>query len=229
MGKLAYRTLRENITDAIRMKIVGQELKPGDHIVEAELANEFGISRGPIREALRQLEIEGLIEYTRNIGCSVKQITIQDSYEIYFMRTGYETMSVKLVGGKIPGDTLDRMEDILDKMKNLDVEHYDEVFAYDNGFHGELVKMANMPRLYQAWSQLNYGNVISGYREDLDRNYVVSRQYTIHKELVDACHTGNTDSICRVISEHYMKTIRHLLKEQGISEEEAGFCMDFLL
>ncbi|MCD8084682.1 MAG: GntR family transcriptional regulator, partial [Clostridiales bacterium] len=81
MGRLSYRTLRENIADIIRMKIINQELKPGDHIVEAELANEFGISRGPIREALRQLENEGLIEYTRNVGCSVKQITIQDSYE----------------------------------------------------------------------------------------------------------------------------------------------------
>ncbi|MCC8066413.1 MAG: FCD domain-containing protein, partial [Clostridiales bacterium] len=166
---------------------------------------------------------------TRNVGCSVKQITIQDSYEIYFMRTGYEAMSVRLVGGKIPGDTLERMEDILDKMKNLDVEHYDEVFLNDNEFHGELVKMVNMPRLYQAWCQLNYGSVISGYSENLDKKYVISRQYILHKELVDICRTGNTDSICRAISEHYMKTIRHLLKEQGISEEEAGFCLDFLL
>ncbi|MCD8223572.1 MAG: GntR family transcriptional regulator [Clostridiales bacterium] len=228
MGRLEYRTLRENIADVIRMKIVNQELKPGDHIVEAELANEFGISRGPIREALRQLENEGLIEYKRNVGCSVKQITIQDSYEIYLMRIGYETMSVRLVGGKIPGDTLKRMEDILDKMKNLDAEHYDKVFAHDNEFHGELVKMVNMPRLYQAWCTLNYGSVISGYAENIDKKYVVSRQYILHKELVDACRTGDTKSICRAISEHYMKTIRHLLKEQGISEEEAGFCMDFL-
>ncbi len=229
MGKLAYRTLRENIADAIRMKIINKELKPGDHIVEAELANEFGISRGPIREALRQLENEGLIEYTRNIGCSVKQITIQDSYEIYFMRIGYETMSVRLAGGKTPRDTLERMEDILDKMKNLDVEHYDDVFAYDNEFHGELVKMVNMPRLYQAWCLLNYGSVLSGYAEEIDKKQVVSRQYILHKDLMDACRTGNTERICRAISEHYMKTIRHLLKEQGISEEEAGFCLDSLL
>ncbi|MCD8150008.1 MAG: GntR family transcriptional regulator [Clostridiales bacterium] len=229
MGRLEYRTLRENIADAIRMKIINKELKPGDRIVEAELANEFGISRGPVREALRQLENEGLIEYTRNIGCSVKQITIQDSYEIYFMRIGYETMAVKLVGGKIPDETLVRMEVTLDKMKNLDVEHYDDVFVHDNEFHGELVKMVNMPRLYQAWCLLNYGSVISGYAEDLDKKRVVSRQYILHKELLDACRTGNTGRICRAISEHYMKTIRHLLKEQGITEEEAGFCMDFLL
>ncbi|MCD8197422.1 MAG: GntR family transcriptional regulator [Lachnospiraceae bacterium] len=229
MGRLEYRTLRENIADAIRMKIINKELKPGDRIVEAELANEFGISRGPVREALRQLENEGLIEYTRNIGCSVKQITIQDSYEIYFMRIGYETMAVKLVGGKISDETLARMEATLDKMKNLDVEHYDDVFVHDNEFHGELVKMVNMPRLYQAWCLLNYGSVISGYAEDLDKKRVVSRQYILHKELMDACRTGNTERICRAISEHYMKTIKHLLKEQGITGEEAGFCMDFLL
>ena len=56
MGKLDYRTLRENVADEIRMKILNGDMKPGDKIIEQELASEFGISRGPVREALRQLE-----------------------------------------------------------------------------------------------------------------------------------------------------------------------------
>ena len=59
-----FRTLRENVVEAIRDKIINQELKPGERIVEMELAEEFKTSRGPVREALRQLEHEGLIEYT---------------------------------------------------------------------------------------------------------------------------------------------------------------------
>ena len=62
MGKLDYRTLRENVADEIRMKILNGDMKPGDKIIEQELASEFGISRGPVREALRQLEQDGLIE-----------------------------------------------------------------------------------------------------------------------------------------------------------------------
>ena len=63
MGKLDYRTLRENVADEIRMKILNGDMKPGDKIIEQELASEFGISRGPVREALRQLEQEGMVEY----------------------------------------------------------------------------------------------------------------------------------------------------------------------
>ena len=65
VGKLDYRTLRENVADEIRMKILNGDMKPGDKIIEQELASEFGISRGPVREALRQLEQEGMVEYSR--------------------------------------------------------------------------------------------------------------------------------------------------------------------
>ena len=71
-------------------------MKPGDKIIEQELASEFGISRGPVREALRQLEQEGMVEYSRNVGCSVKHIGMDDVYEIYYMRANYEMMAVRL-------------------------------------------------------------------------------------------------------------------------------------
>ena len=96
MGKLDYRTLRENVADEIRMKILNGDMKPGDKIIEQELASEFGISRGPVREALRQLEQEGMVEYSRNVGCSVKHIGMDDVYEIYYMRANYEMMAVRL-------------------------------------------------------------------------------------------------------------------------------------
>ena len=83
MAELIYRTLRENIADIIRKRIIYQELEPGQKIVEQDLAKEFKTSRAPIREALRQLENEELIEYVRNAGCSVKEITLEESFEIY--------------------------------------------------------------------------------------------------------------------------------------------------
>ena len=66
MGKLTYQTLRENVVDVIRMKIFNHELAPGMRIIEQDISDELGVSRGPIREALRQLEQEGLVEYVRN-------------------------------------------------------------------------------------------------------------------------------------------------------------------
>ena len=124
MGALLYQTLRESIVDAIRSKIFNHEIKSGQRIVELELAKEFHTSRGPIREALRQLENEGIIVYTRNVGCSVKELSFQDSYEVYLLRTNYEVISVRFCR-EIPEDTMQRLEEILDRMKNLTAEEFD--------------------------------------------------------------------------------------------------------
>lgn len=128
MTELGYKTLRESIVDIIRKRIINRELQPGQKIVEQELAKEFQTSRAPIREALRELENEGLVEYVRNAGCSVKEITFEESFEIYLMRANYEIMAVRLLGGKIPEETLQEMEKILERMKNLDVDEYDQLF-----------------------------------------------------------------------------------------------------
>ena len=90
MGEFAFQTLRESITSAIRSKILTGELQPGVKLAEQKLAEEFGSSRAPIREALRQLEQEGMVEYSRNVGCSVRRVKPEDAYEIYLLRGNLE-------------------------------------------------------------------------------------------------------------------------------------------
>lgn len=229
MAELGYRTLRENIVDIIRKRIIRREFEPGKKIVEQELAKEFKTSRAPIREALRQLENEGLVEYVRNAGCSVKEISLEESFEIYLMRANYEIMAVRLLQGNIPQETIDQMEIVLEKMKNVDEDHYDQLFLYDNEFHSHLIKMTEMQTLYKAWKSLNYGNIVTGYNLTSDKEAVIERQYPIHKEVLNACKSRKKDDICRALSDHYMRTIRRLLKEQGKTEKDTKFSLDFLV
>lgn len=151
MSELLYKTLRESVVNAIRAKIMNHQIRPGERIVELELAQEFHTSRGPIREALRQLEIEGIVEYTRNVGCSVRNFSVKDSYEVYLLRTNYEIVSIRLLNGKVPEDTIRNMENILEHMKSIPVNEFDRVFEYDNQFHEQLVLMSKLPRLEKAW------------------------------------------------------------------------------
>lgn len=229
MTELGYRTLRESIVDIIRKRIINRELQPGQKIVEQELAKEFKTSRAPIREALRELENEGLIEYVRNAGCSVKEITFEESFEIYLMRANYEIMAVRLMGGNIPEETIQEMEVVLEQMKNLSVDEYEQLFSYDNKFHGCLIKMTGMQSLYKAWKNLNYGNIVTGYNLTSDKKAVIARQYPIHKEVLDACKSRKKEDICRALSNHYMRTIHRLLKEQGMTEADTKFSLDFLI
>ena len=163
MSELLYKTLRESVVNAIRAKIMNHQIRPGERIVELELAQEFHTSRGPIREALRQLESEGIVEYTRNVGCSVRNFSVKDSYEVYLLRTNYEIVSIRLLNGKVPEDTIRNMENILEHMKSIPVNEFDRVFEYDNQFHEQLVLMSKLPRLEKAWKELYYSNLLAGY------------------------------------------------------------------
>ena len=80
--KFSVKTLRVEAADYIRSKILEGNMEPGDRVNEFELSEEMGISRGPIREALRQLEQEGLVTYVPNKGCSVAKLTVEDMYEM---------------------------------------------------------------------------------------------------------------------------------------------------
>ena len=213
MGKLTYQTLRENVVDVIRMKIFNHELAPGMRIIEQDISDELGVSRGPIREALRQLEQEGLVEYVRNVGCSVKNITLEDIYEIYLLRATYE---------------IAEMDAALESMKDLKETDYNKSIACDNMLHEAIIRSTGLPRLIKGWTDLNYGNAINYYAGNPDSRAMIERQYPIHKELVDVCRTGNTEEICRAISNHYMKTIRRRLKEQGMPEDHFKFSIDVI-
>lgn len=213
MGKLDYRTLRENVADEIRMKILNGDMKPGDKIVEQELASEFGISRGPVREALRQLEQEGMVEYSRNVGCSVRHIGMDDIYEIYYMRANYEMMAVRLHNGPFPKESLEKMEHILEQMKMLRKEEYRKVFELDNEFHEVILDLVSFKRLKKAWEDLNYGNIVTGYNMEVDSEQVIKRQYLIHEKLLNTCKTGSPAQVEQAIADHYLGGVEKLIKK----------------
>lgn len=214
MGKLAFKTLRENVSEEIRLKILNQELTPGMRIIEQELSDELGVSRGPIREALRQLEQEGMVEYTRNVGCSVREITIQDVYETYLLRSNYEMIAVRLYEAQFTDEEIARMEEALELMKNLTIENYSDVVSYGCMLHAVIIEKAGLARLTKAWLDLEYGEILSCNAGFVDKQSVIERQYPIHRDLVDVCKTRDVDAVCQAISDHYMVTVKRLKNEE---------------
>ena len=217
MSKLRYQTLRENVAKVIREKILNKELKPGMRIIEQNLSDELEVSRGPIREALRQLEQEGVVEYTRNVGCSVKEITIKDLYEIYLLRSTYEILAVKLCGGQFEQEDIERMEEVLEHMKEL--KNYEEVVMCDNVLHSIFVEKGDFQRIKKVWSDLDYGSIDSCYITGFDEQKTVERQYEFHKKLVEACKTRDVEIICEELRNHYMNSVRYFMEAEGLPED----------
>lgn len=205
MREFNFRTLRENITSAIRQQILDGELEPGSKLVEQQLAAEFGSSRGPIREALRQLEQEGLVEYSRNVGCSVKSITIDDAYEIYLLRATLEIAALREYDCQFPADDLAAMRGIMDRMLRITPGDLAAIVELDKCYHRIIVQRAHLPRLLQLWDDLNYGSLIAGAKSGPYHDDLATRQHVIHTELYEVLERRDTEAACKAIYDHYMK------------------------
>ena len=125
MPKLNYKTLRQEVVDEIRQRILTGDFQAGERIKENEMAQQLGVSRGPVREALRQLEQEGLVQYERNVGCSVAQVSGQDVYEICLLRATLEILAARLLQkGKSVQQALQQMQDCVGQMEQEDCDFY---------------------------------------------------------------------------------------------------------
>ena len=203
MGEFAFQTLRESITSAIRSKILTGELQPGAKLAEQRLAEEFGSSRAPIREALRQLEQEGMVEYSRNVGCSVRRVKPEDAYEIYLLRANLEMTALRYFDCKFPEEDLRTLRGILEDMRSVRPGDLSQIVENDNRFHAVIVQRAGLPRLLKFWDDLNYGNLLVGASSGSNHEVLAQRQNGIHTKLYETLASGDTEAACRAVYAHY--------------------------
>jgi DNA-binding GntR family transcriptional regulator len=96
--------LREQVTDILRADVVSATLEPGERLVEAALCSRFGVSRPVVREALRQLAAEGLVESVPNQGTVVTQLTLEDAQDLYEVRALLEGLAGELFARRATGE-----------------------------------------------------------------------------------------------------------------------------
>ena len=210
MGEFAFQTLRESITSAIRSKILTGELQPGAKLAEQKLAEEFGSSRAPIREALRQLEQEGMVEYSRNVGCSVRKVLPEDAYEIYLLRSNLEMTALRYFDCEFTEEDLRTLRGILEDMRNVRQGDLAQIVENDNRFHAVIVQRAGLPRLLRFWNDLNYGDLIIEVNGGSNHETLAQRQNGIHAKLLEVLQSGDTEAACRAIYAHYMEPMERM-------------------
>lgn len=110
-------SLRGKIFSILRQQILDGKYLPGDNLIETKLAEELGVSRTPIREAIRQLELEGLVISIPNKGVIVKGITEKDIEDIYTIRMVLEGLAAKWAAEKISDDELEKLKNIFELME----------------------------------------------------------------------------------------------------------------
>lgn len=143
-----HLTLREKILETIRDAIMTGALKPGEKVAEPDLAERFGISRTPIREAFRQLESEGYLTVIPRKGAVVTSFSPRDVEEFYAIKSILEGYAARRACEKLTEKELDRLRSVNEKLRHLaddgDIRHF---FRVHSDFHELFLKAADNEKL----------------------------------------------------------------------------------
>lgn len=214
IGKISYKTLREKVVIYVKSKILKGEIKQGSKINENELAKELGISRGPVREALRQIEQEGLVTYLPNKGCSVTTLTPEDMTEMYLIRSSLEALAVKICNGRYSKGSIRIMENAIKEIEHAaQSDDLVGIIKWDQEFHKAIVKESGKKRLLNLWSTTDGANVATFYTMYNARYICMEILGNNHKILLEAIKTGNVSIICEGIHYHYICVPEYLISK----------------
>ena len=150
-----YLPLRDVVFNTLRRAILKGELKPGERLMEITLADQLGVSRTPIREAIRKLELEGLVVMAPRKGAKVASITERDLNDVLEVRKGMEVLAISLACKRITGEELEKLETIEQSFQKLiESGNLTELAEMDVKFHDTIYQATNNQRLVQLLNNL---------------------------------------------------------------------------
>ena len=208
----SYQPLREVVCESIRDAIRKGILKPGERIMEIQLAEELGVSRTPVREAIRKLELEGYVVMMPRRGTYVANMSIRDISEIFEIRTALESLSNGLAAERITPEELEHLQRLLVMISSyIETKDMDKIVETDIEFHDLLYHAARNSRLV---------GIISNLRDQLTRFRTLSMSYpgrleaTLdeHRMIVEAIAQGDSRAAKKAAEKHMENSEKTLLK-----------------
>lgn len=151
----AYLPLRDVVFNTLREAILKGDLKPGERLMELQLASKLGVSRTPIREAIRMLEQEGLAVTTPRKGAEVAKMTLKDMEDVLEIRDALDELAVRIACQKITDEQLKQLEDVKELFeKNTQTNNVKNIAEADVSFHDVIYEATGNPKLVTLLNNL---------------------------------------------------------------------------
>lgn len=199
------RPIREIVFMELKKAIFDGRIKEGEHLVENTIAEKMEVSRTPVREAIRQLEAEGLVLNIPRRGAIVKGITLQDAEEIYDIREVLEGLVARLACRYRTQEDIDKLKDILVLMKEaIEKKDYNAYLELHKDYNNTILKSSNSKKLQSMMKKI-YENLIvlrsiSLYTED--RRSLALEE---HRQIVEAIEKKDEIAAEEMTREHVKK------------------------
>ena len=199
------QVFREEIRNTIREAIFAGELKPGDRIIETYWAKEMGVSQGPVREAIRDLEALGLVETVPFKGSRVRSLTEKDIEDNYSVRICLESKSIRDAINTLSDEDLDillrKLEGVLGEMGACAAQGDLRRFTdSDTAFHRAIIESTGNPVLLKLWEQCNMRNwfVVSGLTDVAS----LKKLQAGHQRIFRAIRARNAEDAAVTLEQH---------------------------
>lgn len=220
----ASRGLSVDIAQRLRAAIFAGHFGPGERLREEALASAMGVSRGPIREALAQLEREGLIVIRRNRGAFVARLSREDLDEVYTLRVAIERFAIQRACALAEPAELDALDAVVARMAAALTSGCSEQEAaeLDLSFHDLIYLAAHHRRLYECWTNLRPQiHIVLLSRNVAHPDFrLLSVAVDSHQALVDAIRAKNVVEAERLIEDHLLGSYERTIIGYGWSLDE---------
>jgi DNA-binding GntR family transcriptional regulator len=206
-----YKPLREVVFDVLRGAIANGTLRPGERLMENQLAEELRVSRTPVREAIRKLEQEGFVVMVPRRGTYVADISVRDINEVFEIRTALEALAASLAAERITDSDLEKLEELLVEIGGFIKQgDTDKLIEADSQFHDIL---------YNSTNNKTLATIIGNLREKITVFRAIAyaypgrakRSFEEHRLLVNALARRDSESAQQVARKHMENAEQTLL------------------
>jgi transcriptional regulator, GntR family len=208
----SYQPLRDVIFETLRKAIINGEIKPGERLMEVAIAEQMGVSRTPVREAIRRLEAEGLVTMVPRKGTHVSELSAKDIIDVLEVRGALDKLATSLAAKRMKPQQLRALESIHKQFVScVEKENIEGAVKKDIEFHDAIYAASGNSRLIGVLSTLKEHiyrfRVI--YLRDMNIAEYVEQE---HEEILNALREGN-DKLAGELSEKHIKNQMNAIVE----------------
>jgi DNA-binding GntR family transcriptional regulator len=200
--RIEQPSLTDRVREEILRRILNGEIEPGERIIEMHVAQQLGTSQAPVREALRALEVLGVIESSRNRGARVRMLEARELAEITVVRAELEGYAASAAAGRLKGSTGELEKHVMAMRQAAKTRDMRRFAAANARFHRSIVEATGNATLLEIWQQLDVKahtimNVLRGHRN-------LATVAESHCPIVEALRSGDSRAARKAIRKHIL-------------------------
>jgi len=211
-------SLVNRVFEQLEEGILSGSIPPGESLIELKLSRELGVSRTPVREAMRMLEQKSLVRIVPNKGAVVLGVDVKDLLDVYTIRSYIEGLASRWVAERVTEDNRKELREIVDLQEFYNMKAYkDQVSEMDSRFHESIFSFCGSRTLEHLLKDFHH--MIRRYRRhSLTGEGRAEKAIAEHRLILDAICDGDGDRAERLTTEHIQNAKDNLLKLLGVSE-----------